>query len=299
MSQVCQRRADLVQKAGARPHLHQRGPAQRFERAHILFDAPDTSTSRVRCALALGHHAHARGAVLRHRQAALHVVFIAQRSPDDRAIALVDPVLAKGPAQALPGGCRRGDQQDTGCVDVQPVHHTAAQTRLAHALHLGAARRERVQQRPSLALAQGVHGHSRWLVECQPTGAARQHVERQLGLGDYRCVCGRRDFLHDQPIARRHGVALVRQPGHTPVQRDGPAGQELARLAPRNAQQQRERPVEPALRKLVRHRDLAGRTLRRNPCLRPRHPAILQPARPLGGRQAPIRRCKLPRDGAR
>ena len=69
----------------------------------------------------------------------------------DRAVALLDPVLAKRGAQPLPLRGVGRDQERARRVDVEPVHHAAAQPALADPLDLRMARRHRAEQRPALA----------------------------------------------------------------------------------------------------------------------------------------------------
>ncbi len=147
-------------------------------------------------------------------------------------------------AQPLPGGLRRGEQNDPGGVDVEPVHDTAAQPPLADAVKLGVARQERAQQGAGLPFAQGMNGNAGGLVDGDPARPGAQHHVGRLGLGDGALLLGSRERGHLDDGLRRQRHPLGARADRTPVDPHGAAGQQPSRGGAGKIELAREEEVE-------------------------------------------------------
>ena len=164
----------------------------------------------------------------------------------DRAVALVDAVLAKRGAQPLPLRGVGREQQRTRRVDVEPVHDAAAQPALADPLDLRVARRHRAEQRSALAGDERVHGHARGLVGHEPAGPVREHAERRVGLVRDAVRVGARRGGHLDALARAEREALVALGDRPPADPHRAAREQAPRAAAREREPLGEEDVEAA-----------------------------------------------------
>ena len=227
-AEMGERRADLVQEAGARAHLEQRRRVEHLERA--VRELADARPAR---ALVQSRDAHARGPVARGHERQLGAARVLDAPEHERAVDLLDPVFGERTAQPLPGRLERRDQQRARSVDVEPVHHAAAQTALADPVHFGVSRDHRVQDGSGLVLAQGMDGRPGGLVDGEPARPLRSQHERCPRIGERALLVAARERSNPQLDSARESLALLGFPERASVPRHGAAREQAAHLGAR------------------------------------------------------------------
>ncbi len=125
-----ERGSDLMQETSARPYLDERYAIALCQRLPAQ-DGP-ARASRHRTD-AVAHDGHARRTMPGHGEIDFERSLPRKPPDDERAVALVDPVLAERGPQPEPRRLLGRDQQHAGGIDIQAVDDAAAQPPLADA----------------------------------------------------------------------------------------------------------------------------------------------------------------------
>ncbi len=240
-TEVGQRDANLVEKAGLGPNLDERHAAKDFECAPTQHT--DMSTARP-FEFRFGDHAHPRGPVTGRDQADLETALSFERTDHKRAIRLLNEMLPEGSAQALPGVffCRK--EQHTRRIDVEPVDDSTSQASFAHAVDFGKSSDQRIQHGVGLILSERVDGSSGGLVDREPTASPREHRERLIRAGQRPLIFGPRKggYLDRGPRLKIQALGVLIYTA--PTDAHGAAREQPTHLRAREPQTLGEKPVE-------------------------------------------------------
>ncbi len=254
-----ERGTDLMQEAGARPHLDERYAVAVGQRLPAQ-DRP-ARASRHRTD-AVAHDGHARRTMPGHGEIDFERSLPRQPPDHECAIALVDPVLAERGPQPEPRRLLGRDQQHAGGIDIQAVDDAAAQSPLADAGQLGPPGHQRVQQRPPFVLAQRMHRLPGRLVDRDPAGPLGPHDQRGLRLRPHAPGVRRGKAGDLDPLAGRDGARLVAIAERAGIELDAAAREQRPHRRPAHAEAGGQHPVEA-------HAGLGFRHGERGPPLRP------------------------------
>ena len=142
-------------------------------------------------------------------------------------------MLAERAAQPIPLGILGGHQNHSGCLDVQAVHHPAAEPALPHTLNFRAKDRDVAEQGAHFPDLERVYRHAGGLRQGEPTLAFGEHRGRDLSLPGQRNPLVRRghEGLHTQLTLGLQRAALVAGRQWLAIQGDRAPLEQATRLA--------------------------------------------------------------------